>query len=267
MGALAAGLTGCRTRGDGVVRIGYMTNLTHAPAILGVTSGRIAARARRARREPHVSRRTARHRGADGRRHRRGRLRAGAGHLHARPSPRRAPCASSRAAARAARPSSFVAGRASGARGPPRKDARHRPDRDDPGHRAAQVPAGPRLRARRARGRRDRARARRRDHPHRGPPRRARRRVAPRALGHARRHGRRRRAPHRRARPLAEPGLSDRNRRRPGRLRAESRRRWPRAWWTPSGPRSIGPGACPTRRASRRASSSVACSARRSRAR
>jgi NitT/TauT family transport system substrate-binding protein len=41
-GALAAGLTGCRTRGDGVVRIGYMTNLTHAPAILGVTSERIA---------------------------------------------------------------------------------------------------------------------------------------------------------------------------------------------------------------------------------
>ena len=42
VGALAAGLTGCRTRGDGVVRIGYMTNLTHAPAILGVTSERIA---------------------------------------------------------------------------------------------------------------------------------------------------------------------------------------------------------------------------------
>jgi NitT/TauT family transport system substrate-binding protein len=42
LGALAAGLTACRTRGDGVVRIGYMTNLTHAPAILGVTSDRIA---------------------------------------------------------------------------------------------------------------------------------------------------------------------------------------------------------------------------------
>lgn len=39
----AAGATGCRPRGDGTVRIGFMTNLTHAPAILGVTSGRIAA--------------------------------------------------------------------------------------------------------------------------------------------------------------------------------------------------------------------------------
>ena len=34
-------LAGCRTRPDGVVRIGYMTNLTHAPAIVGVVSGRI----------------------------------------------------------------------------------------------------------------------------------------------------------------------------------------------------------------------------------
>jgi NitT/TauT family transport system substrate-binding protein len=35
-------IAGCRTRADGVVRIGYMTNLTHAPAIVGVASGRIA---------------------------------------------------------------------------------------------------------------------------------------------------------------------------------------------------------------------------------
>jgi len=41
--ACAAAAAGCRARGDGVVRIGYMTNLTHAPAIVGVVSGRIAA--------------------------------------------------------------------------------------------------------------------------------------------------------------------------------------------------------------------------------
>lgn len=41
-GVCAAAIAGCRPRTDGVVRIGYMTNLTHAPAILGVASGRIA---------------------------------------------------------------------------------------------------------------------------------------------------------------------------------------------------------------------------------
>ena len=46
-GALAAaalagaGTSGCRPRHDGVVRIGFMTNLTHAPAIVGLASGRI----------------------------------------------------------------------------------------------------------------------------------------------------------------------------------------------------------------------------------
>jgi NitT/TauT family transport system substrate-binding protein len=33
--------TGCRSRREGVVRIGFMTNLTHAPAIVGLASGRI----------------------------------------------------------------------------------------------------------------------------------------------------------------------------------------------------------------------------------
>jgi NitT/TauT family transport system substrate-binding protein len=48
-GASAAALVGtslvggCRPRDDGTVRIGFMTNLTHAPAILGVTSNRIAS--------------------------------------------------------------------------------------------------------------------------------------------------------------------------------------------------------------------------------
>jgi NitT/TauT family transport system substrate-binding protein len=42
-GACAAVLAGgCRSRQDGVVRIGFMTNLTHAPAIVGLASGRIA---------------------------------------------------------------------------------------------------------------------------------------------------------------------------------------------------------------------------------
>jgi NitT/TauT family transport system substrate-binding protein len=42
-GACAAALAGgCRSRQDGVVRIGFMTNLTHAPAIVGLASGRIA---------------------------------------------------------------------------------------------------------------------------------------------------------------------------------------------------------------------------------
>lgn len=41
-GACAAGLaTACRARKEGVVRIGFMTNLTHAPAIVGLASGRI----------------------------------------------------------------------------------------------------------------------------------------------------------------------------------------------------------------------------------
>jgi NitT/TauT family transport system substrate-binding protein len=40
-GAFALSISGCRTRTDGVVRIGYMTNLTHAPAIVGIASGRI----------------------------------------------------------------------------------------------------------------------------------------------------------------------------------------------------------------------------------
>jgi|HubBroStandDraft_2_1064218.scaffolds.fasta_scaffold04884_5 NitT/TauT family transport system substrate-binding protein len=41
-GACAAALSAsCRGRRGDVVRIGFMTNLTHAPAILGVTSGRI----------------------------------------------------------------------------------------------------------------------------------------------------------------------------------------------------------------------------------
>jgi NitT/TauT family transport system substrate-binding protein len=41
--ACATAVMGCARRADGVVRIGYMTNLTHAPAIIGVASGRIAA--------------------------------------------------------------------------------------------------------------------------------------------------------------------------------------------------------------------------------
>lgn len=42
-GACAAAITGaaCRSRDAGVVRIGFMTNLTHAPAIAGLASGRI----------------------------------------------------------------------------------------------------------------------------------------------------------------------------------------------------------------------------------
>jgi NitT/TauT family transport system substrate-binding protein len=40
-GALAVGSAGCRASHDGVVRIGFMTNLTHAPAIVGIASGRI----------------------------------------------------------------------------------------------------------------------------------------------------------------------------------------------------------------------------------
>ena len=43
IGACATALAaGCRSRADGVVRIGFMTNLTHAPAIVGLASGRIA---------------------------------------------------------------------------------------------------------------------------------------------------------------------------------------------------------------------------------
>jgi NitT/TauT family transport system substrate-binding protein len=34
--------TACRSRHEGTVRIGFMTNLTHAPAIVGLASGRIA---------------------------------------------------------------------------------------------------------------------------------------------------------------------------------------------------------------------------------
>jgi NitT/TauT family transport system substrate-binding protein len=41
-GACGAALsTACRSPHDGVVRIGFMTNLTHAPAIVGLASGRI----------------------------------------------------------------------------------------------------------------------------------------------------------------------------------------------------------------------------------
>jgi len=36
------GASGCRRESDGIVRIGFMTNLTHAPAIVGLASGRIA---------------------------------------------------------------------------------------------------------------------------------------------------------------------------------------------------------------------------------
>jgi NitT/TauT family transport system substrate-binding protein len=39
--ALASAAGGCRSHDDGVVRIGFMTNLTHAPAIVGLASGRI----------------------------------------------------------------------------------------------------------------------------------------------------------------------------------------------------------------------------------
>jgi NitT/TauT family transport system substrate-binding protein len=39
-GVAVSGL-GCRSHDDGVVRIGFMTNLTHAPAIVGLASGRI----------------------------------------------------------------------------------------------------------------------------------------------------------------------------------------------------------------------------------
>jgi len=41
-GAGAVALSGCRSHDDGVLRLGFMTNLTHAPAIVGVASGRIA---------------------------------------------------------------------------------------------------------------------------------------------------------------------------------------------------------------------------------
>lgn len=37
----AALLAGCRRRRDDVVRIGFMTNLTHAPAIAGIAAGRV----------------------------------------------------------------------------------------------------------------------------------------------------------------------------------------------------------------------------------
>jgi NitT/TauT family transport system substrate-binding protein len=40
LGASALG-AGCRSHDDGTVRIGFMTNLTHAPAIVGLASGRI----------------------------------------------------------------------------------------------------------------------------------------------------------------------------------------------------------------------------------
>ena len=36
-----AGLAACRPRREGLVRVGFMTNLTHAPAILGLASGRV----------------------------------------------------------------------------------------------------------------------------------------------------------------------------------------------------------------------------------
>jgi NitT/TauT family transport system substrate-binding protein len=43
LGACAAALSGvaCQQRREGVVRIGFMTNLTHAPVIVGLASGRI----------------------------------------------------------------------------------------------------------------------------------------------------------------------------------------------------------------------------------
>jgi NitT/TauT family transport system substrate-binding protein len=40
-GAAAALLAACRDRGGDTLRIGFMTNLTHAPIILGVASGRL----------------------------------------------------------------------------------------------------------------------------------------------------------------------------------------------------------------------------------
>ncbi|HEY4016099.1 MAG TPA: ABC transporter substrate-binding protein [Polyangiaceae bacterium] len=43
-GAAAVALGACRPRGRGAVRVGFMTNLTHAPAIVGVASGRFAER-------------------------------------------------------------------------------------------------------------------------------------------------------------------------------------------------------------------------------
>jgi NitT/TauT family transport system substrate-binding protein len=43
-GAAAAALGACRTSGSGAVRVGFMTNLTHTPAIVGVASGRFAQR-------------------------------------------------------------------------------------------------------------------------------------------------------------------------------------------------------------------------------
>lgn len=43
VGACATSLAAaCRSHTDGVIRIGFMTNLTHAPAIVGLASGRIA---------------------------------------------------------------------------------------------------------------------------------------------------------------------------------------------------------------------------------
>jgi NitT/TauT family transport system substrate-binding protein len=40
-GVAAVAASGCRSHDDGVVRIGFMTNLTHGPAIVGLASGRI----------------------------------------------------------------------------------------------------------------------------------------------------------------------------------------------------------------------------------
>jgi NitT/TauT family transport system substrate-binding protein len=41
VGACATLATACRARGSSVVRIGFMTNLTHTPAIVGLATGRI----------------------------------------------------------------------------------------------------------------------------------------------------------------------------------------------------------------------------------
>ena len=165
VGMFAAAIAGCRKR-DRRGRAHRVHDQPHARARdRRPRLGADRPRARRGGREPYVPRRTAGHRGARGRRHRRGRLRSRTRHLHARASWRRDP----------ARHLGLLLGRSllrrrgpfghQGARRPARKDARHRPDRDDAGHRAAQVPEGARLRARRARRRRDGPRAGRRDDP------------------------------------------------------------------------------------------------------
>ena len=202
------------------MRIGYMTNLTHAPAIVGVVSGRIAAalgvpvESRTFRAGPRVIEALvgdAIDVGVSGpapviythARHGAGTLRVLSG------------CCSGGA--------SFVVGRASGIQGP--ADLR--------GKTLATVQIGTTQDI----ALRKYLRAHGYEPAERGGDvtvhaldaatiltevrlRRPRRRVVARTLGDARRDGRRGRAPRRRAEPLAEPGVPHRDRRRARRLRA-----------------------------------------------